>query len=549
MVIPTGNMPPGRAPRATEVRSRHLAVLVSLSKRHQRRLRRQNENRSRTSTEAEQSSAGAVVDLSSAAADAKQSTETASNPTKKKAAKYRAKLTTPDMEFKRGIEPRNTANRVDTAEGKEAVDRVSEAIETALTMEIASEQTSEALAASAHASVAAAIGDIRKRPTPPTKQKRPRGLLQDDNEGDNEDEADDISVGHGDAVGDHDDADNISDENGDDDEATVPYIPPVCVVEGDPNLMSGGARQCTGLNSDDDSDADDEDDVEWEEDWEIGEFSDEEPDPVEWKSGWGYDPDNFGPDPTYAADLYDGPYGPSDSVLAVAEDPLALFFYFLPPRLWTQIAVETNRYHTESIPARARSIQVPQRQKGEEVENYEDVRRRLANVQTVEAWQVLRAVGLLIARMLSPMRKRIAAHWSVSNPGALPANRFGKFMSRNRFFHILGNLHFSNNKSPQANTDRAWKIRPVVDVLQRTFSCGYKVPPVISFDEATLPSRSRYNPTRQFNKVKPHKWGTKMFVAACADTAYCMRFVTRMCVRDEYQLDAAFFLAQVLMLN
>ncbi|KAG2773347.1 hypothetical protein Pcac1_g16009 [Phytophthora cactorum] len=120
------------------------------------------------------------------------------------------------MEFKRGIEPRNTANRVDTAEGKEA------------------------------------------------------------------DEADDISVGHGDAVGDHDDADNISDENGDDDEATVPYIPPVCVVEGDPNLMSGGARQCTGLNSDDDSDADDEDDVEWEEDWEIGEFSDEEPDPVEW---------------------------------------------------------------------------------------------------------------------------------------------------------------------------------------------------------------------------------------------------------------------------
>ncbi|KAG3044643.1 hypothetical protein PI125_g27180 [Phytophthora idaei] len=45
--------------------------------------------------------------------------------------------------------------------------------------------------------------------------------------------------------------------------------------------MSGGARQCTGLNSDDDSDADDEDDDEWEEDWEIGELSDEEPDPVE----------------------------------------------------------------------------------------------------------------------------------------------------------------------------------------------------------------------------------------------------------------------------
>ncbi|KAG2823093.1 hypothetical protein PC111_g10372 [Phytophthora cactorum] len=29
---------------------------------------------------------------------------------------------------------------------------------------------------------------------------------------------------------------------------------------------------------------------------------------------------------------------------------------------------------------------------------------------------------------------------------------------------------------------------------------------------------------RVFNKDKPHKWGTKVFVAACAKTAYCMRF-------------------------
>ncbi|OWZ01736.1 hypothetical protein PHMEG_00026819 [Phytophthora megakarya] len=60
--------------------------------------------------------------------------------------------------------------------------------------------------------------------------------------------------------------------------------------------------------------------------------------------------------------------------------------------------------------------------------------------------------------------------------------------------------------------DRAWKIRPVVNVLQRTFARGYKPPPIISFDEATLPSRSRYNPTRQFNKDKPHRWGTKYTV-------------------------------------
>ncbi|KAE9054025.1 hypothetical protein PF006_g33373 [Phytophthora fragariae] len=48
---------------------------------------------------------------------------------------------------------------------------------------------------------------------------------------------------------------------------------------------------------------------------------------------------------------------------------------------------------------------------------------------------------------------------------------------------------------------------------------------ILFYDEATLPSRSRFNPMRQFNKDKPHKWGTNVFVAACAKTAYCLRFV------------------------
>ncbi|OWY91061.1 hypothetical protein PHMEG_00040518 [Phytophthora megakarya] len=81
----------------------------------------------------------------------------------------------------------------------------------------------------------------------------------------------------------------------------------------------------------------------------------------------------------------------------------------------------------------------------------------------------------------------------------------------------MGYLLFSNNKSPHAQLDLIWIIRPVVDVLQRTFSRGYKPPSVISFDEATLPSRSWFNPTRQFNKDKPHKWGTKVFVACDAE--------------------------------
>ncbi|KAG2819429.1 hypothetical protein PC129_g7661 [Phytophthora cactorum] len=38
-----------------------------------------------------------------------------------------------------------------------------------------------------------------------------------------------------------------------------------------------------------------------------------------------------------------------------------------------------------------------------------------------------------------------------------------------------------------------------------------------------MKERSRFNPMRQFNKDKHHRCGTKVFVAACAKTGYCMR--------------------------
>lgn len=168
--------------------------------------------------------------------------------------------------------------------------------------------------------------------------------------------------------------------------------------------------------------------------------------------------------------------------------------------------MESNRYHIQTIPLCARTIRSQQRRNGGEAEDLGEIRRRLASVAPIEPCEVLRVATLLIARMLVPIRKGIAAHWSLKKVGAVPANRFGLFTTKNRFFHIMGYLHFSNNKSPQARLNRAWKTRPVVDVLQRTFARGYKAPPVISFDEATLPSRSRFNPTRQFNKDKPHRW-------------------------------------------
>ncbi|POM72181.1 Pleiotropic drug resistance protein, partial [Phytophthora palmivora] len=190
-----------------------------------------------------------------------------------------------------------------------------------------------------------------------------------------------------------------------------------CIVNGDANIMNTGAEQCTYLNSDEDmslqEELEDEDDGEdngddWVEDWNIGKLSDEEtsgdegvelPESVCYSVaqnkkaitamrslGWEYDPEKFGPGPTYEG-LYDGDYGPSDSVMAVGDDPLALLFYFMPPKLWTQIAAESNRYHSQPIPLRARAIRSQQRRADMEIEDLGDIRSRLARVPDIEPWE------------------------------------------------------------------------------------------------------------------------------------------------------------------
>ncbi|KAE8980519.1 hypothetical protein PR003_g25423 [Phytophthora rubi] len=75
-----------------------------------------------------------------------------------------------------------------------------------------------------------------------------------------------------------------AEDNGD---LTLPQIPLACVANGDANLMSAGAEQCTGLNSDEDpflrgGGCEDEegvdDDGDSVEDWDIRHFTDEDSD-------------------------------------------------------------------------------------------------------------------------------------------------------------------------------------------------------------------------------------------------------------------------------
>ncbi|KAG2959752.1 hypothetical protein PC118_g22862 [Phytophthora cactorum] len=231
--------------------------------------------------------------------------------------------------------------------------------------------------------------------------------------------------------------------------------------------------------------------------------------------GWNLDPDTF-PEDTEYPDLYKGKYGPTEEVMEKADSPLDLLFFFMPRSLWSKIAKESNRYYDQHLNERIDRMYRKQREKGKEVTREEVMDKEAKQHKPIKGHETVRVIGLLMARMLYPHSadSRIIG---LLHPSALS----------------LLNLHFSHNADANAETDRAWKVRPVVEAMQKTFLAVYDVPPVLTFGEAVISSRSRHNVTRQYLKDKLHKWGTKLFMTCCADTAYCLRLEVY-CGTDQY---------------
>uniref|UniRef100_H3H887 PiggyBac transposable element-derived protein domain-containing protein n=1 Tax=Phytophthora ramorum TaxID=164328 RepID=H3H887_PHYRM len=223
-------------------------------------------------------------------------------------------------------------------------------------------------------------------------------------------------------------------------------------------------------------------------------------------TGWNLDPEMF-PDDTEYPGIYDGEYGPTAEVLERATSPLDLLFFFMPRSLWTHIAKESNRYYDQHLNERVDEMHRKQREQGKDVTHDEVLEKEIKQHKPIKGHEIMR---------------RLSDHWATTTVGAVPAGTFGRYMPKARFGRIMQNLHFSDNSDAKADTDRAWKVTPVVETMQRTFLAGYNVPPVLAFDEAVIPSRSRFNVMRQFPKDKPHKWGTKLYMTCCADTAYCL---------------------------
>ncbi|POM68749.1 Hypothetical protein PHPALM_15049 [Phytophthora palmivora] len=247
-------------------------------------------------------------------------------------------------------------------------------------------------------------------------------------------------------------------------------------------------------------------------------------------NGWEtYDEDksgNFQVD--QATDYYNGSCGPTRSAVAYADSPLGMFFYFLPKELWVRIADESNRYREQNITAvatsRRKKLLVRQAKDPRiSVPNLEEIEENLAKFKRIQDHEIVHVIALFFARAIAPIRDGLSKHWCVDEEGAIPRGTFSRFMKRGRFEDIMTYLHFNSNPDVGAHADKAWKICPVLQVVERTFRRGYRLGKVISFDEGMMPNRSKFNPMRIFMPDKPSKNGTKFYMTCCAKTAYCSR--------------------------
>ncbi|KAJ0392033.1 hypothetical protein P43SY_007295 [Pythium insidiosum] len=199
----------------------------------------------------------------------------------------------------------------------------------------------------------------------------------------------------------------------------------------------------------------------------------------------------------------------SDAAIVAAKSlqPIDLFFFFLPKRFWRQTAFESNRYEGQTRGARMAAAKRRYGQKYTRAAAGEKAAAMEAKVRAfepIEAHEILKTIGLLIARALCPMKTGLEHHWSTTQTGAVPRGTW------------------SNNEHPNAKLDRAWKIRPVVETLQCTFLRGMTFGRWVAFDEMVIPSRSSRNSVRVYLKNKPHKYDAR-FVDTLSGPAAVVR--------------------------
>lgn len=109
-------------------------------------------------------------------------------------------------------------------------------------------------------------------------------------------------------------------------------------------------------------------------------------------------------------------------------------------------------------------------------------------------------------------------YWS-SNP-LYQSLEFTKYMSRDRYQFIRDNIHFNSNEQAKNNPNKAFKILPLVELLNTAFRKHYVPSSPWIVDEDMIACHERA-PFLQYMDRKP--WGIKIW-KLCDHNAYLFAF-------------------------
>lgn len=99
-------------------------------------------------------------------------------------------------------------------------------------------------------------------------------------------------------------------------------------------------------------------------------------------------------------------------------------------------------------------------------------------------------------------------------------------MNVKRFSWLLPHIHFNNNqlqpKRGEANYDKLYKIRPLLDYIGKNFLNSYRPHRYVAVDGAMVKFKGRSS-LKQYMKEKPVKRGYKVYML-CDSSGYDLKF-------------------------
>jgi len=175
--------------------------------------------------------------------------------------------------------------------------------------------------------------------------------------------------------------------------------------------------------------------------------------------------------------------------------PSAVFNMVFPDQIFSEIVEETNRYIEEKRPG--------------------------SKATTIEEMKAFLGLNLIMGLKKYPSYRD---PWSSSK--IFHDSFISSVMTVHRFGFLLSHIHFNNNanqaKPGDENYDKLFKIRPILDHLNRTFAEAYEPTRNQSIDESMIKFKGR-SYLKQYMPKKPIKRGYKAWVRA-DETGYVCQF-------------------------